>query len=433
MGMEDYPISGMKKDNEFSLINESGKKVKINISKLTEKDRAILESATLTFFDINHADGKLDDKEREYMYLNLKDPYLIDYELTSDEIAQLDGCIKKREEQYIKILKIKNIGELDKTDISGVLRRKPETDEELEKVRVALANKLGEYNGVYAQTAVEALKEILEDAEDKPSVLAAAAKSIGMIGTPGACAAPALLKILKGQKNKGSILSLEVMFALGRIEVSTDDIISVFKEIVKEAVANKNDFVSASAIGTLGALGYKAEGVDDFIIDLLKNKNNKTSLLARKDASYALGDMAFKSGVPAKKKKIVSALTETLKTDKDDKIKEAIVESLGKIGEPAAEEAVPVFIGILESKGEKANVERIEMPAMKTYKVETYKDIFLRSEVIKALPKMGKKAKDAIPALKKAAKDRRYDYINMIDARNEKNIIKETLDILEKM
>ena len=157
-------------------------------------------------------------------------------------------------------------------------------------------------------------------------------------------AIPVLMQILREELGKDPTASRDAVMALGQLQAS--EAIPVFMDLIKEqrTQVGSTELVW-QAIQALGNMGEAAKPAIPMILDILKDKNEDTTL--RGAAACALGNLQ-------------------------------------------ADEAIPVLITIVKQKGELFSMDA---------------DALVRRHAAGGLARMGKKARNAIPVLKEAMND----------------------------
>lgn len=207
-----------------------------------------------------------------------------------------------------------------------------------------------------------------------------------------------------------------------------------------KSVLNGNGYITADERSSLIAKGYSERFVSAlFGKDGARARNKRISSLIRylkwrknsdkrKNAAAELGKIG-----PAAKK-AVSALIKVL-NDEDECVRDAAAEALGKIG-AAAKEAIPALIEALKEKSESPGamialkgIGEVAIPAL--IEALKHKNQTVRRNAAQTLGRIGPEAKEAIPALVIALRDKS----NNEDVRRDAacslgNIGPETTDVV---
>jgi HEAT repeat protein len=240
------------------------------------------------------------------------------------------------------------------------------------RVRQAAADALGKIGD---RQAVPALLETLKDWYGDVS---RAAEALGEIGVP---AVPALMEALK---NWDWQVRWAAAWALGKI----GDLQAV--PALMEALKDEDKDVRQTAAEALGKIGVPAVPA---LMEALKDEDWRV----RQAAARALGEIGDPQALPA----LIQAL-------KDEYVREAVEEALGKIGVPA----VPALIEALKDDDEDVRraaagaLGEIGDPQAVPALIEALKDDdeYVRRAAVGALGKIGDL--QAVPALLEALKDR---------------------------
>ena len=189
-----------------------------------------------------------------------------------------------------------------------------------------------------------------------------AAQELGEIGSAAKDAVPSLIKALKDEDEVVRICAAEALRRIGELKAQVSTLIELLK--------GTNKYVCALAAETLGKIGRAAKKAVPELREVLKDKEEKV----RRAAANAL------AGIGQAAKKAIPDLVETLK-DKDQEVCQNAAMALAAIGLPA----VAALIEVLKNEDEHEQVRRA---------------------AIKALANIGWEAKDAIPDLIEALKDK---------------------------
>lgn len=238
------------------------------------------------------------------------------------------------------------------------------------------ADRLGDV-GPAANRAIPALIVALKEEARRPkadSEMAATTEEgyggclIRVLAGFGKTAVPPLIEVLK----KEADLRQPVLDVLGRIGPDAEDAVAVVVSLGKEA----DDETRASAIGTLGKIGRRSPQA----ISAMSGALGDSFQPVRAVAVRALGE----SGAAAKE--AVPALIRAWKEEKDESVRQGILDALGLIG-PDARDAVPTLTDALR-----------------------HNEPIIRWCAARALGRIGPAAATAAGALREAASDK-ADYV----------------------
>jgi HEAT repeat protein len=269
-------------------------------------------------------------------------------------------------------------------------------------VRCAAAGSLCEL-GPKAKPAVGALAAALRDSNYR--VRGMAAWALGSIGPEAAAAVPGLIKALDDEED---YVRSRAADALGWVGPKAKAAVPALLRAVKKDEEPGHSFLAESAAESLGRIGADAETVVPALLAALKHKNQQI----RKGAATGLGEFR------GQEKAAIPALLRALHDEDDYGVGTAASGGLKRMGPRAVETAVAALTRSLESKDETVRVRVAYALAELDSKGKSVPALVrvVRSDVlrprraaIRALGAMGPKAKNAVPALRDALKDRNED------------------------
>jgi HEAT repeat protein len=289
---------------------------------------------------------------------------------TKDEAALVDALGKSLASDMADEVRLKSASLMKELKKEYLRRLAPVVADALKSdksasVRVAAAVVLGRTEE-HAKTVLATMVDALKDAD--PTVRANVAESLGRIGDEAKVAIPGLKTLLK---DMDASVRLSAVFALGRVgpEAATaaPELIAVLGSDMDMAVRKE----AARAFSLLG-LDAKA-GVAALAKALREDKSEEV----RQQAAIALGKMRGET------RDAVAAMLEAMKTDKDKTVRVFVIHAMGdSLGD-----------------GLRANVKDLADQLIKEPEAD------VRLALVQELGLLGPAAKDALPALQRAATD----------------------------
>jgi len=264
------------------------------------------------------------------------------------------------------------------------------------------------------ESAIPSLIETLTVYGNSESLRANAAQLLGRIGPPAKEAVPALIKALSSE-NSG--IQASASAALGEIGPAAKEAVPA---LIK-ALSSENIRVRASASAALGQIGPAAKDAVPALTQTLSTDDQNN---LRSSALEALE----KIGVPTTEL-IVKKYIADLLLEHDSKVRALAAQALGKIG-PEAKQAFPSLTAALDDSNGKVRAKaaaaliEIDKPAAAEVlkksaaereeraiedaidKLQNSKNFRVRGKAAQFLGKTGRAAKDAVPALTQALRDK---------------------------
>lgn len=276
--------------------------------------------------------------------------------------------------------------------------------------------------------AVSGLRELLAD--ENAAVRCQAAVALGQAGAGAAAAIPDLVFRLKDADETVRCRSAET---LGRVGAASDETLRALTATLEDP----STVVRAAAARGLASLGTAARAAVPHLVPLLQDRDEEVRAAAAEAISQAgpLDASATASlieglespdnviraqtaealgAVSTAGEEAAEALTTVLK-DSNDVVRAKAAEALGKIGESAADVAVPSLVKALRDKdswvsalaaealGEMGEAADAAIPAL--IKALSHVNAQVRGNAALALGRLGADAERARPALEDAARD----------------------------
>jgi HEAT repeat protein len=282
-------------------------------------------------------------------------------------------------------------------DASPELRKQADSKDPFLKITIAWAlAKLNPDDQAQRQATVKILIDGLKDKDRKVRV--AAARGLHDLKLPPETTMPVFAEMMADKDPEIRDRVADALASLGE---------SAMPKLIK---ALDNDDMQALAVEVIRRLGPKAKSAVPALILEMKDPGADY----RREVEFAIGSIGpdAKAAVPT--------LIEHLTNEKEDlKVRRTACYALGKIG-PAASEAVPAlqktaiaedkFLkvasvwALLHIQPENKPLQTMAIPLMAAALTESDRDL-VKEEAAAALGLIGPSAKEAIPALEKAAKE----------------------------
>jgi HEAT repeat protein len=253
-------------------------------------------------------------------------------------------------------------------------------------------------------TKDEVTKLVKDLKDNNPSVRTKAARALEKLDPAAKDAIPVLIEALKEQQD----VTIPPIAARALARQGSAAVPALI-----EALEIKDGRVQAYAAKALKQIGPDAKQAAPALIEVVKKHKDPTHV-ARLEAIAALGKIG-----PAAKDAVPTLIEATKEKPPTSPVRLVAVAALGQIG-PDAKEAVPTLINLLGEEENKSGPVRIEAAkalgligsaagreasAALVALVENKQLGPSRIVAINALAQLGPEAKNAVPALKKAAED----------------------------
>ena len=364
--LADEPVVGGKKKSEWLKIIKDGETPRARqsaiaaLSVMEPKDRAIYDAI---------ADAMLTDKSEQVRLRALDGAAVIMLagSRESNFIESFGKALSTDKSEAVRVKAASIAKELKKDDLGKLL---PVLGDVLKSdassaVRAAAAASLSKA-GERVKTVLNLMVEALGDKE--PAVRAAVAESLGRIGDEAKSTVPKLAPLLK---DADATVRLAAAFALGRVG---PDAASAVPELAT-ALANDSDAnVRKEAARAFTLLGLDAKGAVPALAKALRSDKSDD---VRRQCALALGKMRNEVG------SVTATILEAIRLDPEKTVRvfavHALADSLGS--------ALKDYVKELAEQLTKDS------------------DPDVRLAIVQELGVLGPEAKDAIPALRRAATD----------------------------
>ena len=268
--------------------------------------------------------------------------------------------------------------------------------------------------GPEAKEAVPHLIEALAD--DNINVCQGAARALGAMHADAEAAVPALIRVLKDSRR--SYAASYAALALGNIGPKARPAVPLLLEMLKGKNVSTVDDTATSAAWALGGIGTDAKDVVPALVAVLVPENEYS---VRVNAARSLGSFG------AQARPAIPALLERINSDTWYEMFTTSARTLKSIGPDAAEKATAALLkrlgkddnfhtDIVHAIGV-ADIDGKNVPTLVRLLREDGKDAHAAAF---ALGEIGPRAKDAVPALLKAAENQNSHFRAVARAALEK-------------